>query len=291
MTNLNEQLENKILQELGTSPPHFTENRFCRWGGHSKKYWLKYQFIEIDSGSILNYAFGDWSSGTVYRGRLPELAELSKEEVKLLKRKQKELEASLIKEQALEHERVAQSALEKWNAYSSEFTSHPYMEKKLIRNKYGARVAAHNDMLVPINLYIPLMDEDGKLWNLQSISESGLKMFMSGGRKKGLFHCLQGEFKTASVILLGEGWATCAAIAQSLNNESHAVLCAFDCGNLIHVAATIRKHNQNATLVICADLDESGIGELKAREAAQKHRGTTIVPSFKTEKELTTNGN
>jgi putative DNA primase/helicase len=278
MNELQTSLEEKVLSSLGESPPYLTDSKWIRWGGKSNKYWLRYQFIELSGGSVISYACGNWADDTSFKGRIPEDSALSSEDLKKLRIKQRENEAAFLKEQVERQARAAIEADAKWSSLKVEFDSHPYMKDKCITQKFGSRISSHNEPNVPINLYIPLKDEAGKIWNLQSISPSGSKLFLTG-RKKGLFHILKGDLIGSKLILLGEGWATCAAIVQCIDQDA-TVVCAFDCGNLIHVAGVIRKQNPNATLLICADKDPNGIGELKAKEAAEKHSGTILVPKF-----------
>lgn len=108
---------------------------------------------------------------------------------------------------------------------------------------------------------VPVMDEVGKLWALQAISEDGkTKAFMSGGRKKGLF-CVIGadgvgdsrlptEGRTAFV----EGFATGA----SFNEKIHwpTVVC-FDAGNMEAVAASLAQSSDKKMIpVFAADNDQ-----------------------------------
>ena len=56
----------------------------------------------------------------------------------------------------------------------------------------------------------------------------------------------------ADIIYIGEGLATCAAVYDAL---AKPVVCAFDAGNLIHVAKRIKREYPNAEIILLADND------------------------------------
>ena len=92
---------------------------------------------------------------------------------------------------------------------------------------------------------ILLYNSGGELVNLQFISETGGKRFLSGGKKKGCFYCA-GESDT-SKILICEGFATAASVYE---NTGYLTVIAFDAGNLKEVAITIRAFVPDAEIII-----------------------------------------
>ena len=84
-----------------------------------------------------------------------------------------------------------------------------------------------------------------------------------------------GTHANNETILIAEGLAT----ACSLNEHSDLfTVVALDAGNLKPVAEVWRKLRPKAQIVICGDNDASGIGQLKAKEAALSVGGTYLIP-------------
>ncbi|OQX04486.1 MAG: hypothetical protein BWK73_36055 [Thiothrix lacustris] len=155
----------------------------------------------------------------------------------------------------------------------------PYLEKKGIK--------PNNARLYGVGLIIPLYDIHGKLWNLQRIFSDGVKRFLPGGRKRGLFTVLGGvKLATAARALVVEGWATGCTVAAL--EQGTPVIVAFDAGNLEPVVAAVLGKYPNLQLVIVADDDRKtaqtkgkNVGIEKALEAAAKHHGVSVVvPDF-----------
>jgi putative DNA primase/helicase len=101
---------------------------------------------------------------------------------------------------------------------------------------------------------------DGKLWTIQYIKEDGTKRFAKDSRKHGCFHVVgaanaaDGLQKLANspVIALAEGYATAATVAKYGNVPAVA---AFDSGNLLAVATTIRERYKGKQIIIARDDD------------------------------------
>jgi putative DNA primase/helicase len=61
------------------------------------------------------------------------------------------------------------------------------------------------------------------------------------------------------------------------------VVIAFDCGNLLQVAKTIREKYQDTDLIFCADDDtwtEGNPGKRRATDAARAVGGRVVLPVF-----------
>ena len=146
---------------------------------------------------------------------------------------------------------------------------HPYLNRKGVK-PYGVRLSRGK-------LVVPMRDTEGKLHSLQFIGEDGGKKFLSGGRIKGAYFAIG---KSRGVILIGEGYATCASAHEA---TGYPVAVAFDCGNLRAVAEALRAKCPNAQFVLLADDDYRTIGNpgvAKAREAAAAITGVVAVPEF-----------
>jgi putative DNA primase/helicase len=90
------------------------------------------------------------------------------------------------------------------------------------------------------SLIVSLLNLDQEIISLQFIyqDEEGniKKRFLPGGQKRGCF-CLLGNFQEAKKIFIVEGFATGCSVHEASNLP---VVVAFDCGNLVTVAASIR---------------------------------------------------
>ena len=90
-----------------------------------------------------------------------------------------------------------------------------------------------------------------------------------GARKAGLWHVI-GEAAGADVLLIGEGFATCASVHEATGRPAAL---AFDASNLAAVACELRRPYPPALLVVIADNDhgtEATTGRNPGREAADK---------------------
>lgn len=174
-------------------------------------------------------------------------------------------EATRQAEETRKHDAAAKKAAYILDNAKTAPANHPYLVKKRIK-PHGARLGRDNTLI------IPLLNKTGEVVNLQFISETGGKRFLSGGLKKGCFYCLGTD---TSKILICEGFATGASLFE---DSGYMVVIAFDAGNLKEVAKGIKAIYPKSEVIICADNDESGIGEKKAREAALAIGGKYIIP-------------
>lgn len=149
---------------------------------------------------------------------------------------------------------------------------HPYLIAKGVK-AFGIRWQSSGNLLV-----VPVRDIDGVLHGLQFISADGCKKFKTGTVKTGHFHKI-GRTKD-NTIIIAEGYATGASIHQA---TGHAVVVAFDAGNLLPVAQVIRSKFPDMTIIIAADNDQATAGNpgvTKATAAALAVNGLLAVPSF-----------
>lgn len=181
------------------------------------------------------------------------------------------------------HVRAASEAALLWRDAKETGTS-PYLTRKGVL-PHGLRFGASGW------LFVPLRDAVGELWNVQRIapdkpaSGGTDKLFLKGGRKSGLWHVL-GDIGTdpagPPVLLIGEGYATAASLHEATGRP---VACAFDAGNLVHVAKALRMQYPSALLVLCGDDDVQTFaakghnpGRDKATAAARAVHGLTVFP-------------
>lgn len=134
--------------------------------------------------------------------------------------------------------------------------------------------------LWPANaLVVPLRDIEGRLWALQSITDSGDKLFPKYGRKSGCFHVL-GELLAGPALAVGEGYATMASVHECA--ELPAVV-AFDAGNLARVCEALRARYPERPLLIAGDDDvqtPGNPGRTKAEELSRALSVPAVFPVF-----------
>lgn len=220
----------------------------------------------IASGGFQNHADGrGWDRWRADLGR-PLTA---KEEADFMARIRDE-QAKVDVEQARAHADAAKVAAKIWEE-APPCETHPYLTKKGVQ-AYGLRV--HGEELL-----IPASNAKGELTTFEKIRPDGTKRFLSGGKKKGSWFLI-GTITDSCTIYLVEGYATGASVHEA---TGHPVVVAFDAGNMLAVAESIRaKYPQNA-LIICGDDDtwtENNPGKTKATEAAKAVGGQALFPDF-----------
>ncbi len=170
-----------------------------------------------------------------------------------------------------------------WNAPASALeagtpsvSEHPYLVKKDVQS-HGAKVYRGSLTIGGMNCNGALMlaiKSRGQITSLQFINKDGEKRFLSGGEKGGY---LIGKIETGKPVCIAEGFATGATIHEA---TGYPVVVAFDAGNLRKLAEAIRASKPDAVIVICADMDDNNVGQLKASEAAIAVNGLVAFPVF-----------
>lgn len=138
--------------------------------------------------------------------------------------------------------RAADEAVQAWECAALIGESDYLVRKNVIG--YGVRYEAKA-------VLVPLVDVDGKLWNLQRIFAKGGKYVLKGGRVSGCFHVI-GDIASSVWVLIAEGYATAATLHQA---TGYAVVIAVNEANVRHVAAAMRKLYPMSNLLLCADDD------------------------------------
>jgi len=157
----------------------------------------------------------------------------------------------------------------------------PYLQAKGIQAHPGALTDKDG-----LKTYIPIFDVNGKQWSMQTIQEDNTKRFAKDSRKEGCFHPFGGMKAIASALTLviAEGYATAASLAEALGQPTVAAL---DAGNLLPVASALHEKFPEKPIIIAGDDDRHleaarGInpGRIKAEEAAKAVGGKAIFPVF-----------
>ena len=199
-------------------------------------------------------------------------APLSSEEREAMQRTRKERDRAAAAEVAAKQEAAMTTALKTWSA-AAESGESSYLVRKAIAG-YGVRYASDSFL-------VPLLDETGKLWNVQQVFADGKKRFLQGGRVSGCFHII-GDIVSSDWVLVAEGYATAATLHEALGC---AVVVAFNASNIKHVVRVLHQKYPTAKLLICADDDcetETRTGKnpgiIAAMEAAEAVGGYWCKP-------------
>lgn len=226
--------------------------------------WAIYRASPIPHGW-----FGHWKFGTKHSWRDNEhLHSLSPETLQAIEIQLQEMETQYRAEAAARHEAAAQTARRLWSGADTGNPAHAYLARKGL-TPFGIRQLGDQ-------LLVPMIDAEGKLWNLQRISSDGSKRFLSGGRTKALFW--QHGVRASGPLLIGEGYATMAACYIA---TGHAVVAALSAKNLLAVAVGMRELHQSRDLMVVADDDSHlpcNVGIEVARHAAATVGATLAVP-------------
>ncbi|MFZ2169068.1 MAG: DUF5710 domain-containing protein [Methylococcaceae bacterium] len=156
-----------------------------------------------------------------------------------------------------------------------------WKESKALREEYPDKL-----VFTAGDLLVPAQDADGKIWTVQTIQSGGSKCFAKDSKKEGCFYVSGGMEALFNVpaIVIGEGYATADSLTQTLG---FSTVCAFDSGNLPHIAKMLHEKFPDKPIVIGGDDDlhqeksnGRNPGKLKAMEAAEAVGGKVIFPIF-----------
>jgi putative DNA primase/helicase len=164
-------------------------------------------------------------------------------------------------------------------------SDHPYLASKVVQHYPGVKVGDWPQRNAQDCLLIPFGTLDGILTTVQAIAAQGTlvgasnKDWLVGGKKAGSCFVI-GDPEASDVLILEEGYATCASTHEA---KPLPVIMTGDSGNLLTVAKAARAKWPNKRLLIGADndLDTAGNPGLKAaQEAARSVSGEVVIPDF-----------
>ena len=241
----------------------------CEGDGSGKRNgWAVLHLDERPAGAFGNYRLQiseTWRSGSVERLTIAE----RRERAARYREERERREAMRLHEQ----KEAAARCGARWERSNAANPEHPYLLRKRVPGE-GLRQDGNR-------LLVPMFDAEGTLWNLQAIAPDGSKRFAVGARQAGLF-CLIGE--PSDVLLVGEGFATCAAARRA---SGYAVAVAFSASNLTATAQAVAAAYPAAELIILADDDahlinhptiRKNVGLEAARSAALAVGGRLAIP-------------
>ena len=217
--------------------------------------------------------FGNWSTGD--KGEWFADKPTDKAELARWTKEAKAAQAKAYREQVKVWDEAAIRARRCWfDLCIAADNYHPYLQKKRLK-PYGLR-QYQNSLVVPVYSIT-----DNKTQSLQFIEANSNKRFLMGGKMQGGYFAAR-QYKTGEQIVIAEGWATSQSLAQHWHIDGWHV-CAFNAGNLITVAKAMRKRHQFAQIIIAADNDASGAGQVAAAQAAKAIGAIVTMPEFTAE--------
>lgn len=285
---MNTQTFQDAIRSAGLQPPDVIEpGRFHKFPGEGKRNsnraaWCK--MFPDGTGGI----FGDYSTGLSADWQAQRETAYTPAEREAFKRHVAEAKAQAEAERKAKQAEAQAEATSIWNAPASALeatqpsvSEHPYIKRKGIM-PHGVKVYRGSLTIGGMDcngaLMIP-MKLNGKITSLQFINRDGEKRFLPSGEKGGF---LIGKITPDAPICIAEGFATGASIHEA---TGHAVIVAFDAGNLRKMADVLRAKYPDAVIVLCADDDyqtEGNPGLDKATEAAHAVGGLLTMPVFDT---------
>lgn len=227
--------------------------------GHAKSGWYVLHLDDPPSGS-----FGNWKTGEQQTWTLKDRKLSADEKRELASRIKRDREVRAAEDLKAKAE-AAVRAKEIWSKSSEADPFHPYLQRKMILP--GPAKQDADSLVIPVT-------KDGKLTSIQTIWPDGNKRFLPDGEISGCY-CPIG--KPSGVILICEGFATGVTLNQA---TGHAVVVAFNAGNLKPVCEAIRRRYSDQRLLVCGDNDQwtdGNPGLSKAREAGE----LWVIPNFK----------
>ena len=232
-----------------------------------------------------------WTADTPQR-------EFTAEEKRAYREKMEAQRAEREAERARTRASAARLAQSIWDRAQEATDDFPYLERKGVRS-HGLRIGKWEKidqetgevrLITNRALLIPIRDGRKKIHSMQAIFASKLmgerdKDYLTDGAKEGLFYTIGKPIKHNDrlVIVIGEGYATCATIHEC---TGHLVVVAFDAPNLLPVARLFRERYPEAIIIMAADNDQFTLapinnpGVTRAREAAKEANGLVAIPEF-----------
>ena len=264
-----------VLQSAGLEPPDRIEpGTFHRFPGIGKRNGNKAGWCQLfpdEMGGI----YGDHSTGLSESWQVEREQPLTEAERAAFRQQVEESRKQAAEQRRTEQAAAAAKAKDRWDTAQPASQDHPYLVKK--------QIPAHGTRQDGDKLLIPMRDESGKLWALQTIDPDGGKLFHPYGcRTKGLYSSIGGKPEPDAPICTAEGFATAAAIHEA---TGYPVAIAFSDHNMEAVSITIKNKLPGHPLILCADDDrkegsDNNPGIEAATRAALAVGGMLVVPDM-----------
>lgn len=250
----------KPMEEIASRLASGALIRFrCEGDGKGRKNgWAILYLDERPAGAFGNYKANTgtlkWKSGS-------DRPALTKAEREALEREWREARDRRAQIRQDAYDQAALDAAAMWSRAGPAQPDHPYIAAKRIDT--GELRQARGLLLVPMT------DQEGTLWNLQSIAADGTKRFLRGGRIDDCF-ALIGSFEGAKEAVFVEGYATGDTVHRA---SGLPVIVTFNTSNMPRVARLWAELRPDLTYTVFADDDERTAREFVERGQAYKNPG------------------
>jgi putative DNA primase/helicase len=224
-------------------------------GDREKRGWyILHELPLSEGGSLIVGSYGMWRGNENHAQKIELKRDNPLSDAQRDALRQRLAEDRKRAEQALaqQHAKAAARAELVWAKLARDGDS-PYLAAKHVQ-AYDLRFTPNGSAVVP------LMDTAGRVHGLQFLRTAAqakqarrhAKEFWPAGlAKKGHFHLI-GSPAGNGIVLVGEGYATCASKHAATGLP---VAVAFDAGNILPVVTALRKRYKLARILICGDDD------------------------------------
>lgn len=272
-------------------------NQKIRFGNKSRNEICWYG----EAGYIKDYKTGEflpWGLNSIKQDENVKYKTISEEEFRqrLEKSEQEKIQKELLKQKS--YEEVAKKCQKLFSQLSGSGRS-IYLEDKKVDDIKINGVGYNKDG----SLIIPLRDINNKIWNLQTISQDGKKLYKKDGKKQGNFFLITKSSNNnqitnnKDILLVAEGLATALTVHRA-SNDLDTIVC-FDAGNLEVVITNIKEKYPARKIVIMADDDKNteinsqkkiNPGLVNANKVKEKYPDVDImIPSLTLEEKTAQN--
>lgn len=243
------------MREAGLNPPDVIEpGRLHRFPGIDKGTRNAAGWGRMFADG-LGGVYGDWSNDLNASWQAARSTPFTPAEREAFNRRIAEAKDSAEAEQKQRHSEAANKAASIWQTAALAPSDHAYLVRKGI-NPHGAKL--HNGALVIA------VREGADIHSLQFIGEDGAKRFLTDGRVAGGYFSI-GTTKGAAALCIAEGFATGATLHEV---TGYPVAVAFNAGNLEAVALAMRAKLPDMPIILCGELDSTGLTKSKAAALA-----------------------
>ena len=256
-----EQQLRQAMQGDGLEPPEQIrfDGHIHRFGQEKRSWYVAF------SNGVPAGAYGNWKTHDTIQWR----ADVGRSMTDLEEIQYAQNIANL-KKQREEKAKVAADTVEEiWAGLEVADASHAYLQSHGVQ-PHGVRVTGDGRLMVPA------YNQDRELSSAQYIEPGRGKRFHAGGSMSGAVWWigdLTGEYET---VYVAEGFATAAAVHEE---TGCLTIIAFSAHNLTNAAGFVRQvHGDTKPMVIVADNDKSGTGQMYASQACATHGGRWIMP-------------
>lgn len=264
-----------VMTRDGYCPKSLAVGKLCRMDGPEDKRgkmsaWYVYNEIEdtYNEGNIIGVAtYGCWKTGLTQSWCSRSENVMSNLERQAFHTAREAMRRQHEKETREKQSEAAELAFSIWQG-STDASTHPYLTKKGVSACEGLKIARSGHLIVPVAV-------NSEITSLQFIGDDGSKKFLTGGKLKGGWFVIEGEY---DVVYVAEGYSTGASVHEATGKT---VYIAFNAGNLYEVSSFVKEHCPDSRIILAGDDDtetKGNPGRTKATQAAEGLGFETIFP-------------